>query len=63
MIFRYRIVVLERADLEGSAEALREIGLERWELISVLPGSETDPNDQTKVLCYFRRDASSEIGL
>lgn len=63
MIYRYRVEVVSRRDLEEATERFRELGLERWELISVLPGSDQDPDDPEKVLCYFRRDASTEIGL
>lgn len=63
MIFRYHIEVLPRRDLDAAQDRLRELGVERWELVSVLPGSAANPADPDSVTCFFRRDASSEIGL
>jgi hypothetical protein len=63
MVWRYKVEELSRCDLEETSERMRELGLERWELLAVLPGSAADPGDHTRVLCYFRRDASTEIGL
>jgi hypothetical protein len=63
MVWRYRVEVMNRKDLNEATEQLRELGLERWELLSVLPGSDVDPADPARILCFFRRDASTEIGL
>ena len=63
MLYRYHIETMLRADEEATAERLRELGLESWELISVLPGSRTDPDDRERMTFFLKRDASSDIGL
>ena len=63
MIYRYKIEELSRTDDEDVDERLRELGLENWELISVLPGRRADPDDRGYFTFFFRRDASTDIGL
>lgn len=63
MLYRYHIETMVRADEEATSERLRELGLESWELISVLPGSRTDPDDRERMTFFLKRDASSDIGL
>ncbi len=60
---RYLIKSFSRKDKEGVEEELRILGLETWEMISVLPGSREDPNDTERFTCFFVRDASTDIGL
>ena len=45
MIFRFKIEQLSRKNHEATEERLRELGLEGWELVSVLPGGQEDPDD------------------
>jgi hypothetical protein len=63
MPFRYTIETLHRADEEAAYERLRELGLEEWELIGVLPGPREDPTDTEHFTLFFKRDASEDIGL
>lgn len=63
MIYRYLIESFSRADEDRTDERLRELGLERWQMISVLPGSRTDPLDPKQFTAFFNRDAGEEIGL
>lgn len=63
MIFRYMIQDFPRAEVEETDERLRELGLESWELVSVMPGSRQDPTDNSSYTFVFRRDASTDIGL
>ena len=63
MYYRYLIVTFRPADEDATDERLRELGLESWELVSVLPGSRDDPDDKACVTMYFRRDASTDINL
>ena len=63
MIYRFRIETFNRKDEEATDEALREIGLDSWGLISVLPGTREDPTDPDHFTCFFSRDASEDIGL
>ena len=37
--------------------------LDTWELVTVLPGSRENPNDPDYFTFFFRRDASTDIGL
>jgi hypothetical protein len=62
-IYRYLIETFTRADERATTQRLRELGLESWDLVSVLPGSRTDPADPTKFTFVFRRDASTDINL
>ncbi|MCU0726326.1 MAG: hypothetical protein MUE73_11125 [Planctomycetes bacterium] len=63
MIYRYHIESFARADEKRTADRLRELGLESWDLITVLPGSRTDPADPKSFTFIFRRDASTDINL
>jgi len=63
MIFRFKIEQLSRKDQEATEERLRELGLEGWELVSVLSGSQQDPADPDHFTFFFKRDASTDIGL
>lgn len=63
MLYRYLIESMDRADTEAVSERLRELGLESWELVSVQPGSRTDPDAKSQVTFYFKRDASSDISF
>ena len=63
IVFRYLIEVFERANEKDTADRLRELGLESWDLISVLPGSRTDPSDPKRFTFIFKRDASTDINL
>jgi hypothetical protein len=62
-LLRYTIVSFSRHDTEGVDERLREMGLETWEMISVLPGTRENPNDADHFTCFFKRDASTDIGI
>ena len=63
MLYRYMIESLSRKDEDGTIERLREIGLEGWEMVSVLPGTREDPTDPDHLTFFFKRDASTDIGL
>lgn len=63
MIFRYLIETLPRRDQEAADERLRELGLENWEMVGVLPGTRADPDDREHFTLFFKRDASTDIGL
>lgn len=63
MLYRYTIESFSREDEEAVDERLREMGLDTWELITVLPGRREDPNDTKYFTCFFKRDASTDIGL
>jgi hypothetical protein len=54
---------MSRTEDEVTDERLRELGLEGWEMISVLPGRRSAPGDEAFFTCFFRRDASTDIGL
>ena len=64
-LLRYMIVSFSRKteDEEAVTDRLREIGLDTWELVTVLPGSRENPNDPDYFTFFFRRDASTDIGL
>jgi hypothetical protein len=62
-VFRYWIEVLSRTDVEATEDRLRELGLDSWDLVTVLPGSRENPDDPEHVTAFFRRDASTDIGL
>ena len=62
-LFRYLSESMKRLPDEDTRERLRELGHEGWELVTVLPGSQTDPDDASKVTYYLMRDASTDIGL
>jgi len=63
MIYRYLILELSRSDVEATDERLRELGLETWEMVSVLPGRRSDPEDKEYFTFFFKRDASTDIGI
>ena len=63
MIYRFKIETFNRRDEEGTDERLREIGLDSWALISVLPGTRDNPADPEHFTAFFSRDASEDIGL
>ena len=63
MIFRFKIETFARNDDDAVDERLRELGLESWELVSFLPGSREDPNDNSSYTGFFKKDASTDIGL
>ena len=63
MIYRFKIETFSRKDEEGTDERLREIGLDSWGLITVLPGTREDPVDSEHFTAFFSRDASEDIGL
>ena len=63
MIYRYMIEDFSRTDEEAVFERLRELGLESWELVNVLNGRREDPDDKAYFTGFFRRDASTDIGL
>ena len=63
MLLRYTIQSFSRKDEDATDELLREMGLDTWELITVLPGSREDPNDTEHFTCFFKRDATTDIGL
>ena len=63
MLYRFKIETFNRKDEDGTEERLREIGLDSWGLVSVLPGTRRDPNDADHFTAFFTRDASDDIGL
>ncbi|MEN8148571.1 MAG: hypothetical protein ABFS86_02040 [Planctomycetota bacterium] len=63
MIYRYLIEEFSRTEDEAVDERLREMGLESWELVNVLPGRRSDGSDPGYFTGIFRRDASTDIGL
>jgi len=63
VIYRYMIEDMSRTDDERVNERLRELGLEGWELVNVMPGRRADPDDKGYFTMFFRRDASTDIGL
>ena len=63
MIYRFKIEAMSRQDREATEERLRELGLEGWDLVSVLPGSQDNPADPDHFTFFFRRDATTDIGL
>lgn len=63
MIYRFKIETFSRKTEEETNERLREIGLDSWGLVTVLPGSREDPNDVDHFTMFFSRDASEDIGL
>ena len=63
MLYRYMIETLGRKDGEATQDRLREIGLEGWEMVSVLPGTREDPTDTDHLTFFFKRDASTDIRL
>jgi hypothetical protein len=63
LIYRYLIEEMSRTENEVTDERLRELGLEGWEMVSVLPGRRAAPDDGAYFTCFFRRDASTDIGL
>jgi len=63
VIYRYMIEDFSRTDDEHVNERLRELGLESWELVNVLAGRRADSDDKTHFTGFFRRDASTDIGL
>ena len=63
MIFRFKIEHLSRMDQEATEERLRELGLEGWELVSVLPGKQDNPDDTSHFTFFFKRDATTDIGI
>ncbi len=63
MIYRFKVETFSREDEEATDERLREIGLDSWGMVSVLPGTREDPNDAGHFTMFFTRDASEDIGL
>ena len=63
MIYRYLIEEFSRTDDDAVDERLREMGLESWEMVNVLPGRRSDGTDTGYFTIFFRRDASTDIGL
>jgi hypothetical protein len=63
MICRYMIESFSRNAEEATDERLREIGLEAWQLVSVLPGTRENPSDPDHFTCFFTRDATDDISL
>jgi hypothetical protein len=62
-VYRYLIQTFSRTDNKATEDKLRELGLEAWELIGVLPGSRSDPSDAKSMTLFFRRDATTDINL
>ena len=62
-VYRYLVEPLSRVDTKRTEERLRELGLESWELVSVIPGSRSDASDPKYFTFIFRRDASTDINL
>ncbi len=62
-VYRYLIQTLSRTDAKATEDKLRELGLESWELVGVLPGSRTDASDPKCLTMFFRRDATTDINL
>jgi hypothetical protein len=63
MIYRFKIESFSRRNEDATDERLREIGLDSWALVTVLPGSREDPNDAEHFTAFFTRDASEDIGV
>jgi hypothetical protein len=63
MLYRFRIETFSRKNEDDTDERLREIGLDSWALISVLPGTRDNPADPEHFTCFFSRDASEDIGI
>ncbi len=63
MIYRFRIETFSRKAEEETNERLREIGLDSWGMVNVLPGTREDPTDTDHFTVFFTRDASDDIGL
>lgn len=63
MLFRFHIQTLSRKDEEATEDKLRELGLDSWELVSVLPGTRKDPADPDHFTFFFKRDATTDIGF
>ncbi len=63
MIYRFRIETFSRRDEEGTEERLRELGLDAWAMVTVLPGTREDPGDANHFTVFFSRDATDDIGL
>ncbi len=63
MICRFKIESFSRKDGEAADEKLRELGLEAWQMIGVLPGSRENPADPDYFTCFFTRDATDDISL
>jgi hypothetical protein len=62
-MFRYQVVEVSREDEKSRDPSLWELGRSGWELVQVLPGSAKDPADPTRLLCFFKRSASEDIGI
>lgn len=62
-MFRFHVVSVPRADEKAREEVLWELGRSGWELVAVLQGSETDATDASKITLFFKREASSDIGV
>ncbi|MHC4469882.1 MAG: hypothetical protein ACYTDY_16470 [Planctomycetota bacterium] len=62
-VYRFKIEVMSRTDEEATDDRLRELGLDGWNLVSVLPGSRENPEDAERLTFFFRRDATTDIGL
>jgi len=63
MIYRFKIETFSRKDEDATDERLREIGLDSWGMIGVLPGTRENPADAEHFTMFFTRDASEDIGL
>jgi hypothetical protein len=63
MMYRFQIVSVPRADTDKRDEVLWELGRSGWDLIQVLEGSATDATDKSQINMWFKREASSDIGM
>jgi len=62
-MFRYQVVEVPRADEKARDSVLWELGRSGWELVQVLEGSTKDASDRGKLLLFFKRAASEDIGI
>jgi hypothetical protein len=62
-MYRYQVIEVPRADEKARDATLWELGRSGWELIQVLEGSAKDPTDREKLLLFFKRSASEDIGI
>jgi len=62
-MFRYQVLEVPRVDEKARDAVLWELGRSGWELIQVLEGSFKDPTDREKLLMFFKRAASEDIGM
>lgn len=62
-MWRYKIVEVPRGDPAKRDEVLWDLGRSGWELVQVIPGSESDAADATRILLLFKRPAGEDIGV